>query len=106
MCYGIALLMQKLVLNKCINVIVAWGLIFYSSEGSFDVVALNFCRCEVGIQELPRNSALGRLRGSDNVVSFCKIDEQCSTIDGIIVFGLDHWSGLNLVHVISVWSGN
>lgn len=28
-----------------------------------------FYRCEVGIQELPRNSALGRLRGSDNVVS-------------------------------------
>ncbi|KAI4386174.1 hypothetical protein MLD38_004129 [Melastoma candidum] len=25
-------------------------------------------RCEVGIQELPRNSALGRLRGSDNVL--------------------------------------
>lgn len=28
-----------------------------------------FSRCEVGIQELPKNSALGRLRGSDNVVS-------------------------------------
>lgn len=27
-------------------------------------------RCEVGIQELPKNSPLGRLRGSDNVVSF------------------------------------
>jgi len=26
-------------------------------------------RCEVGVQELPKNSALGRLRGSDNVVS-------------------------------------
>ena len=25
-------------------------------------------RCEVGVQELPKNSALGRLRGSDNVV--------------------------------------
>jgi hypothetical protein len=29
-----------------------------------------FPRCEVGIQELPKNSALGRLRGSDNVVNF------------------------------------
>jgi hypothetical protein len=31
----------------------------------------NFCfgRCEVGIQELPKDSPLGRLRGSDNVVS-------------------------------------
>lgn len=27
-------------------------------------------RCEVGVQELPKNSPLGRLRGSDNVVSF------------------------------------
>ncbi|XWS53233.1 hypothetical protein CRYUN_Cryun11dG0140300 [Craigia yunnanensis] len=26
-------------------------------------------RCEVGIQELPKNSALGRLRGSDNLAS-------------------------------------
>jgi len=25
-------------------------------------------RCEVGIQEVPKDSALGRLRGSDNVV--------------------------------------
>lgn len=28
-----------------------------------------FSRCEVGIQELPKDSALGRLKGSDNVVS-------------------------------------
>lgn len=33
------------------------------------VVTLSaFGRCEVGIQELPKQSALGRLRGSDNVV--------------------------------------
>ena len=28
-----------------------------------------FGRCEVGIQELPKDSPLGRLRGSDNVVN-------------------------------------
>lgn len=27
------------------------------------------CRCEVGIQEVAKDSALGRLKGSDNVVS-------------------------------------
>lgn len=26
------------------------------------------CRCQVGLKELPKDSALGRLRGSDNVV--------------------------------------
>ncbi|KAF7831548.1 homoserine dehydrogenase [Senna tora] len=32
------------------------------------VCVIEGSRCEVGIQELPKNSALGRLRGSDNVV--------------------------------------
>ena len=29
-----------------------------------------FCRCQVGLQEVPKDSALGRLRGSDNVVCY------------------------------------
>ncbi len=38
-------------------------------NGSVDCrVTSPFCRCQVGLEELPKNSALGRLRGSDNVV--------------------------------------
>ncbi|XP_030937729.1 uncharacterized protein LOC115962986 [Quercus lobata] len=32
------------------------------------VFVIEESRCEVGIQELPKDSPLGRLRGSDNVV--------------------------------------
>ena len=47
-----------------------------SVEGMRNEIALFYSfffffirRCEVGIQELPKDSPLGRLRGSDNVVS-------------------------------------
>lgn len=41
-------------------------------------------RCKVGIQELPKNSALGRLRGSDNVLEIYSrcYDEQPLVIQG------------------------
>ncbi|MED6186369.1 hypothetical protein PIB30_066012 [Stylosanthes scabra] len=40
--------------------------------------------CEVGIQELPKNSALGRLRGSDNVL---EIYTQCYSSQPLVIQG-------------------
>ncbi|KAK2388626.1 Glyceraldehyde-3-phosphate dehydrogenase family protein [Trifolium repens] len=41
-------------------------------------------RCEVGIQELPKNSALGRLRGSDNVL---EIYTRCYSDQPLVIQG-------------------
>ncbi|KAL5763604.1 hypothetical protein ACOSQ2_016198 [Xanthoceras sorbifolium] len=41
-------------------------------------------RCEVGIQELPKNSALGRLRGSDNVL---EISSRCYNEQPLVIQG-------------------
>ncbi|CAI9781350.1 unnamed protein product [Fraxinus pennsylvanica] len=41
-------------------------------------------RCEVGIQELPRDSALGRLRGSDNVL---EIYSRCYKAQPLVIQG-------------------
>ncbi|XP_022898958.1 uncharacterized protein LOC111412313 [Olea europaea var. sylvestris] len=41
-------------------------------------------RCEVGIQELPRDSALGRLRGSDNVL---EIYSRCYKTQPLVIQG-------------------
>ncbi|KAL9228651.1 hypothetical protein vseg_004206 [Gypsophila vaccaria] len=41
-------------------------------------------RCEVGIQELPKDSALGRLRGSDNVV---EIYSRCYSDQPLVIQG-------------------
>nr|AFK39931.1 unknown [Medicago truncatula] len=41
-------------------------------------------RCEVGIQELPKNSALGRLRGSDNVL---EVYTRCYSNQPLVIQG-------------------
>ncbi|KAI7983883.1 Homoserine dehydrogenase [Camellia lanceoleosa] len=41
-------------------------------------------RCEVGIQELPKNSPLGRLRGSDNVL---EISSRCYNQQPLVIQG-------------------
>lgn len=41
-------------------------------------------RCEVGVQELPKNSALGRLRGSDNVL---EIYSRCYSEQPLVIQG-------------------
>lgn len=41
-------------------------------------------RCEVGVQELPKNSALGRLRGSDNVL---EIYSRCYPEQPLVIQG-------------------
>ncbi|OAY85765.1 Bifunctional aspartokinase/homoserine dehydrogenase 1 [Ananas comosus] len=35
------------------------------------VCVIENSRCQVGLQEIPKDSPLGRLRGSDNVVEIC-----------------------------------
>ncbi|OWM69078.1 uncharacterized protein LOC116210549 [Punica granatum] len=48
------------------------------------VCVLEGSRCEVGIQELPRNSALGRLRGSDNVL---EVYSRCYSQQPLVIQG-------------------
>lgn len=48
------------------------------------VCVIEGSRCEVGIQELPRNSPLGRLRGSDNVV---EIYSRCYKEQPLVIQG-------------------
>lgn len=48
------------------------------------VCVIEGSRCEVGIQELPRNSALGRLRGSDNVL---EVYSRCYSEQPLIIQG-------------------
>lgn len=48
------------------------------------VCVIEDSRCEVGIQELPKESALGRLRGSDNVV---EIYSRCYSAQPLVIQG-------------------
>ncbi|KAI4305823.1 hypothetical protein L6164_029165 [Bauhinia variegata] len=48
------------------------------------VCVIEGSRCEVGIQELPKNSALGRLRGSDNVL---EIYTRCYSEQPLVIQG-------------------
>ncbi|XP_021715585.1 uncharacterized protein LOC110683503 isoform X1 [Chenopodium quinoa] len=48
------------------------------------VCVIEGSRCEVGIQELPKNSALGRLRGSDNVL---EVYSRCYSEQPLIIQG-------------------
>ncbi|XVF46399.1 hypothetical protein PTKIN_Ptkin03bG0023600 [Pterospermum kingtungense] len=48
------------------------------------VCVIEGSRCEVGIQELPKNSALGRLRGSDNVL---EIYSRCYSQQPLVIQG-------------------
>lgn len=48
------------------------------------VCVIEGSRCEVGIQELPKNSPLGRLRGSDNVV---EIYSRCYNEQPLVIQG-------------------
>ncbi|KDP42905.1 hypothetical protein JCGZ_23847 [Jatropha curcas] len=48
------------------------------------VCVIEGSRCEVGIQELPKNSALGRLRGSDNVL---EIYSRCYNEQPLVIQG-------------------
>ncbi|XP_065868795.1 uncharacterized protein [Euphorbia lathyris] len=48
------------------------------------VCVIEGSRCEVGIQELPKNSALGRLRGSDNVL---EIYSRCYKEQPLVIQG-------------------
>ncbi|KAJ8750278.1 hypothetical protein K2173_014193 [Erythroxylum novogranatense] len=48
------------------------------------VCVIEGTRCEVGIQELPNNSALGRLRGSDNVL---EIYSRCYSEQPLVIQG-------------------
>ncbi|KNA09048.1 hypothetical protein SOVF_157180 [Spinacia oleracea] len=48
------------------------------------VCVIEGSRCEVGIQEVPKNSALGRLRGSDNVV---EVYSRCYSEQPLIIQG-------------------
>ncbi|OMO67526.1 Homoserine dehydrogenase, catalytic [Corchorus capsularis] len=48
------------------------------------VCVIEGTRCEVGIQELPKNSALGRLRGSDNVL---EIYTRCYSEQPLVIQG-------------------
>ncbi|XP_059659755.1 uncharacterized protein LOC132306391 isoform X2 [Cornus florida] len=48
------------------------------------VCVIEESRCEVGIQELPKNSALGRLRGSDNVL---EIYSRCYSEQPLVIQG-------------------
>lgn len=48
------------------------------------VCVINQSRCEVGIQELPKSSALGRLRGSDNVL---EISSRCYSQQPLVIQG-------------------
>ncbi|KAK4790465.1 hypothetical protein SAY86_017769 [Trapa natans] len=48
------------------------------------VCVLEGSRCEVGIQELPKNSALGRLKGSDNVL---EIYSRCYSQQPLVIQG-------------------
>ncbi|KAK9727110.1 hypothetical protein RND81_05G258400 [Saponaria officinalis] len=48
------------------------------------VCVIEDSRCEVGIQELPKDSALGRLRGSDNVV---EIYSRCYSEQPLVIQG-------------------
>ncbi|KAL5575049.1 hypothetical protein UlMin_016748 [Ulmus minor] len=48
------------------------------------VCVIEGSRCEVGIQELPKNSALGRLRGSDNVL---EIYSRCYSEQPLVIQG-------------------
>ncbi|XP_021720634.1 uncharacterized protein LOC110688224 [Chenopodium quinoa] len=48
------------------------------------VCVIESSRCEVGIQELPKNSALGRLRGSDNVL---EVYSRCYSEQPLIIQG-------------------
>lgn len=48
------------------------------------VCVIEDSRCEVGIQELPKNSPLGRLRGSDNVL---EISSRCYNQQPLVIQG-------------------
>ncbi|VFQ94083.1 unnamed protein product [Cuscuta campestris] len=48
------------------------------------VCLIDDARCEVGIQEVPKNSALGRLRGSDNVL---EIYSRCYKEQPLVIQG-------------------
>ncbi|CAL0299104.1 unnamed protein product [Lupinus luteus] len=48
------------------------------------VCVIEDSRCEVGIQELPKNSALGRLRGSDNVL---EVYTRCYSDQPLVIQG-------------------
>lgn len=48
------------------------------------VCMIDQSRCEVGIQELPKSSALGRLRGSDNVL---EISSRCYSQQPLVIQG-------------------
>ncbi|XAR52274.1 Homoserine dehydrogenase [Bertholletia excelsa] len=48
------------------------------------VCVIEHSRCEVGIQELPKASALGRLRGSDNVL---EISSRCYSEHPLVIQG-------------------
>ncbi|KAH0746987.1 hypothetical protein KY285_008644 [Solanum tuberosum] len=48
------------------------------------VCLIDDARCEVGIQEVPKDSALGRLRGSDNVV---EIYSRCYEKQPLVIQG-------------------
>nr|GMD71399.1 bifunctional aspartokinase/homoserine dehydrogenase 1-like isoform X1 [Ipomoea batatas] len=48
------------------------------------VCLIDDSRCEVGIQEVPKNSALGRLRGSDNVL---EIYSRCYKEQPLVIQG-------------------
>ncbi|CAO2840983.1 unnamed protein product [Amaranthus hypochondriacus] len=48
------------------------------------VCVIEGSRCEVGIQELPKNSALGRLRGSDNVL---EVYSRCYSKQPLVIQG-------------------
>ncbi|GLU11768.1 hypothetical protein SLE2022_284900 [Rubroshorea leprosula] len=48
------------------------------------VCVIDGSRCEVGLQELPKNSALGRLRGSDNVL---EIYSRCYNEQPLVIQG-------------------
>ncbi|PPD67165.1 hypothetical protein GOBAR_DD35954 [Gossypium barbadense] len=48
------------------------------------VCVIEGARCDVGIQELPKNLALGRLRGSDNVL---EIYSRCYSEQPLVIQG-------------------